>query len=315
MDEELNKLKAAVNLVEYAAGMGYWVDKSKSCTRTTVMRHDNGDKIVLSRGNKHWIYFSARDDRDNGTIIDFIQKRQGQNLGQVKKNLREWLGKPQPERVEAKYKKADARPRDVKSVQRYLQSTTQINDTTYLQSRYITPETIFGPRFDGTIRQDRRGNAVFMHRNLEGFCGAELKNNGFTGCPKDSQKGVWHSRLYKEDRRLILCESGIDNLSYHTLHGEPNDRHISLGGNFGPDQQELVRRAINKMPPGSCIVAAFDNDNEGRKYSRIIEAMVPGSMNFKRDIPCCKDWNEDLKNIHETETAPEQTKKPSMQRV
>lgn len=77
MDQELNELKAGVNLVEYAASVGYWVYKAKSCRRSTVMRHDNGDKIVFSSGSKCWIYFSARDDQDNGTIVDFIQKRGG----------------------------------------------------------------------------------------------------------------------------------------------------------------------------------------------------------------------------------------------
>ena len=33
-----------------------------------------------------------RDDTDNGSIIDFVQKRQGMNLGQVRRELRGWLG-------------------------------------------------------------------------------------------------------------------------------------------------------------------------------------------------------------------------------
>lgn len=313
MDQELNDIKAAVNLVEYAASQGYWVDKAKSCRRTTVMRHDNNDKIVLSRGSKWWIYFSTRDDKDNGTIIDFIQKRQGQNIGQIKQQLRAWLGRPEPQRVEHKFKALTNAKRDREAVRRYIQSTTPITDTAYLKSRHIPPEVIFGPRFDGTIRQDRRGNTVFLHRNTTGFCGAELKNVGFTGCPKDSLKGIWHSRLYEQDNRLVLCESGIDNLSYHVLHGDPNDRYISLAGNFSPEQQQIVKRAIDKMPPQSCIVAAFDNDREGHKYSETIESMVPPDKIFQRDIPISKDWNDDLKATRENNN-PAQIQRPSMQR-
>jgi len=39
------------------------------------MRHPDGDKIVIARNDTSgaWVYFSVRDDRDNGTIIDFLQ--------------------------------------------------------------------------------------------------------------------------------------------------------------------------------------------------------------------------------------------------
>jgi len=39
------------------------------------MRHRDGDKIVIARNDTSgaWVYFSVRDDRDNGTIIDFLQ--------------------------------------------------------------------------------------------------------------------------------------------------------------------------------------------------------------------------------------------------
>jgi hypothetical protein len=315
VDQELNELKASVNLVEYAAGQGYWVDKAKSSKRTTVMRHDNDDKIVIYHQTKYWWYFSARDARDKGTIIDFIQNRQGLNLGQVKSRLRDWLGHPQPERVDRKYKDLNAGKRDVQAVQRYIQSTKPISDTEYLESRHIGPDTIFGPRFDGTIKQDRRGNTVFLHRNCQGLCGAELKNHGFTGCPKDSVKGVWHSNLKADDNRLILCEAGIDNLSYHILHGKDRDRHISTAGNFSAEQQKIVKLAIEKMPSGSHIVAAFDNDNQGEKYAQTIAGMVPDDKQYHRHSPVNKDWNDDLKTMYESNKRQSFTQRPSMMRV
>lgn len=315
MDEELSSLKASVNLVEYAAAQGYWVDKAKSSRRSTVMRHDNGDKIVISYGSKCWMYFSSRDTADNGTIIDFIQNRQGINLGRIKSRLRDWLGRPQPVRIETKYKNLQTGKKDPQAVQRYIQGTRPISDTSYLQSRHIGDDTIYGKRFGGTIRQDRRGNTVFLHRNLEGYCGAELKNKNFTGCPKDSVKGIWHSRMQRGDRRLVICESGIDNLSYHILHGTEHDLHVSLAGNFSPEQKELVNRVIQKMPAASTIVAAFDNDAEGRKYSQIIKTMVPEDKIFERHTPKTNDWNADLKGRNESREQPALTHRPSMMRV
>ncbi len=314
MDQELNDLKAKTDLVEYAAGQAYWVDKDKSCKRSTVMRHDNGDKIVASKGANCWIYFSPRDRSDNGTIIDFIQKRQGLNIGQVKQHLRNWLGEPRPELVSKKYKNT-VKPRDVKSVERYIKGTKPIQNTRYLQSRGITPAVIHGKRFSGTIRQDRRGNSVFLHRNTSGLCGAELKNYNFTGCPEHSQKGVWHSNLRPDDDRLILCESSIDNLSYHILHGTSKDRHISTAGEYSPEQQAIIKRAIDKMPAGSRIVAAFDNDEKGEKYAEMIKAMVAEDKNFIRHSPTRKDWNDDLKVKSKENNTARLNNRPSMRRV
>ncbi len=41
-----------------------------------------GDKIVVKRdADGHMVYFSVRDDSDNGSIIDFVQKCRGQACG------------------------------------------------------------------------------------------------------------------------------------------------------------------------------------------------------------------------------------------
>ena len=75
---ELGELKSSINLTEYAASLGYLMDRRASSRNSVVMRHGNGDKIVIARGHDaHWIYFSVRDDTDNGTIVDFVQHRKG----------------------------------------------------------------------------------------------------------------------------------------------------------------------------------------------------------------------------------------------
>ena len=63
---------------------------------TSVMRHPvSDDKVIIKRGmDGHYVYFSVRDDRDNGSIIDFVQFRQRLSLGAVRKELRPWIGQP-----------------------------------------------------------------------------------------------------------------------------------------------------------------------------------------------------------------------------
>src|SRR6204780_3339900 len=97
MDEtELESFKKNIDLRAYAAGQGYQLDTKSSWRGSSVMRHPvSDDKVIIKRGmDCHYVYFSVRDDRDNGSIIDFIQFRQGSSLGAVRKELRPWIGQP-----------------------------------------------------------------------------------------------------------------------------------------------------------------------------------------------------------------------------
>ncbi len=94
---ELETFKTDINLTEYAAAQGYEINRKESSRNSVIMRRPSGDKIIIARGHdRHWIYFTVRDDRDNGSIIDFIQHRKGLSLGEVRKELRPWAGQGMP---------------------------------------------------------------------------------------------------------------------------------------------------------------------------------------------------------------------------
>ena len=95
-DAELNSFKTSIDLRAYAAGQGYQLDAKASWRGTSVMRHPlSNDKVIIKRGmDGHFVYFSVRDDRDNGSIIDFVQNRQRLSLGAVRKELRPWINQP-----------------------------------------------------------------------------------------------------------------------------------------------------------------------------------------------------------------------------
>src|SRR5258708_1470347 len=95
MDSELESFKSSIDLRPYAAAQGYQLDRKESSRGSAVMRHANGDKIIIKRDvDGHHVYFSVRDERDNGTIIDFARNRKGLSLGAVRKELRQWSGRP-----------------------------------------------------------------------------------------------------------------------------------------------------------------------------------------------------------------------------
>jgi len=72
-DAELERFKCEIDLRAYAVDQGYAYDRAESWRGSSVMRHEGtGDKIIIKRDwDGHYVYFSVRDDADNGSIIDF----------------------------------------------------------------------------------------------------------------------------------------------------------------------------------------------------------------------------------------------------
>jgi hypothetical protein len=95
MDDELNSFKRDIDLRAYAASQGYQLDRKESWHGSSVMRHPaTDDKVIIKRSSDGvYIYFSVRDEQDNGSIIDFVQNRTHMSLGAVRKELRPWIGK------------------------------------------------------------------------------------------------------------------------------------------------------------------------------------------------------------------------------
>ena len=270
-DFELEQFKTGINLSEFAAARGYTLDRRESSRNSAVMRHPDGDKIIVARyENGTWIYFSVRDYRDNGSVIDFLQNRGGGSLGEVRKTLRAWGGLPSP----ASGAQVPTFARDLLPVSRDRARVLQDWETAracvvfpYLTGRGLPPKVLSLPRFAGCVRKDRRDNALFPHYDKEGLCGFEIKNQGFTGFAPGGMKGLWHSKAKSTDRVLVLTESAIDALSFHVIHGMDDARYMSTGGKLNPQQPVLLRGAMEKMAEGATLVLGFDNDKDGDKLA------------------------------------------------
>ena len=301
-DTELESFKNGIDLRAYAAAQGYQLDRKESWRGSSVMRHPNGDKIVIKRGSDgHYVYFSVRQDNDNGSIIDFVQHRQRLSLGAVRKELRPYIGMPSSRlpdfpslpktskdrlRVETEYAKMEDAPRHP-----------------YLENERALPASLLElERFAGRVRMDARGNAVFPHFDQEGLCGYEIKNKGFTGFAAGGTKGLWFSRPLPDDNRLVFSESAIDALSHAVLFPDEHARYASIGGKPNPVQPELIRAAVARMPSGSEIVAAMDADADGAKLAGVVRQAVELSgrddLRFVVQEPFgFKDWNDQLRAI------------------
>jgi hypothetical protein len=299
--EELEAFKKNIDLRAYAAGLGFELDRKESSRGSSVMRHATGDKIIISRKlDGHFTYWSPRDDGDRGTIIDFVARRKGLNLGAVRKELRPFIGGS----ITAlpTYSTLSPTSKDRLHVEMEFSKMHDALRHPYLENeRGITAELLSQERFAGRIRIDAsRGNAVFPHFDQNGLCGFEKKNAGFTGFSSGGTKGLWLSNSFPTDERLVFCESAIDALSHALLFPTGTARYASLGGKLNPSQPELIRAAIARMPADAEIVAAMDADQAGRDLAEIVGRAV--ALSGRADI-CfriqepngAKDWNDLLR--------------------
>lgn len=314
-DEELERMKKEIDLRAYAsARLGYELSKRESSRGSAVMRHpESHDKIIIKLGTDgHWQYYSVRDDRDNGTIIDFVQFRRKLNLGDVRKELRPWLGQsPLPGPIFPALSKTEKDRGKVEAAFFVMRDST--NGHPYLEHRRgISVRTITQSRFNGRIRMDKRGNAVFPHFDADGLSGYELRNVNFKGFSSGGRKSLWLSHEFPDDRCLVFCESAIDALSYAELFPDEHTRYASVGGKLNPPQAELIRSAAARMPHGAEVVAAMDADDEGRKLAAIVEKAVEltgrADLGFRLEEPSgFKDFNDQLQALRPGSPAPRPT--------
>jgi len=273
-ESELEVFKTKIDLRQFAVSLGYEMDRRESWRGSTVLRR-GPDKIVVKRNrNGHYVFFSVRDDSDNGTLIDFLQRRQNLSLGAVRQILRPWIGQsttspqfPELEPTSPDRMRVESEYRRMVNAHRYL----------YLeQDRYLPAVVLSSPRFAGRVRIDRRGNTVFPHFDNAGLCGYEIKNRGFTGFATGGEKGLWFSHTRPGDRRLIIAEGAIDALSHAVLFPDAEDqtRYASLGGKPNSKQPGLLQATIAMLPEGSEVVAAFDADEAGRMLVEVVRRAV-----------------------------------------
>jgi hypothetical protein len=300
-DPELEQFKTAIILPAYAAAQGYRLDRKKSSRNSAVMRHPaSNDKISIKRGaDGHYEWFSWRTNA-GGTIIDFVRHLRGLNLGEIRKELRPWIGEPPVPVPEFPALQKTEKNR-IEVAARFARMKDASAGHPYLEGERTLPSSLLAhERFAGRIRIDARGNAVFPHFDADGLCGYEIKNSGLTGFASGGTKGLFMSHERPDDNSLIFCESAIDALSYAALFPDDHARYASLGGKLNREQPRLIKSAISRMPQQARIVAATDADEDGAKLAAEIHKafLLAGreDLTFVRDEPQgFKDWNDELR--------------------
>lgn len=302
-DPEWNIFKTAIDLRAYAVSEGYVIDRKESWRGSAVMRHANGDKIIVSRqADGHYTFFSVRHDGDSGTIVDFIKHRKQLSLIAIRGELRGWVGTPV--RALPQLPELVSTTKDRAAIQARYYSMSLAPRHPYLERERCLPVMALQHwRFGGRIKIDRYSNAVFPHFDADGLCGYELRNSDFKGFSSGGTKGLWLSKTSATDRRLVVCESAIDAISHAVLFPDANTRYVSVGGKLNRVQPHLICAQLTRLPPGSEIVAAMDADLGGEQLTEAIRRACSGVAvhTFRRQRPDGhKDWNDQLRALRKS---------------
>jgi hypothetical protein len=296
--------------MELALANGYSCNRSKGM-KWPVLESNAGDRIIIinPKSSSNQGYFNPQDDRDRGTLINFVGNRLGnifpqdrslsreQNINSV---LYQWLNLPFRERLVSS--KIMGMSKHGQIVEESLFSPAllkPLRDMDYLKSRGIEESTLKSPCFQGKILQCRIGNffniAFPYQETIDGkYVGAEVRNHQFKRHLRGSLRtsSVWVSNIPVRVKRLIICESAIDCLSYFQIKGEMDDVYISFGGSITNGQLQTINNLVKQLPLEITflVIIAVDNDKMGRDYAKKILKAIPVAI---VDYPEGKDYNED----------------------
>ncbi|QKG59053.1 toprim domain-containing protein (plasmid) [Hymenobacter sp. BRD128] len=301
---ELDHFKRDIDLVRYATERHGYTVTAEGKNGQWHNLEKGGEKLLVSsgKGQEYPLYKNLHDERDAGTIIEFAQARgegrngPGLNLGEVRKELRTYLGEVGPE-VAARpvplqfpeRQQAPALPlsgseeeRREALIRQVLGADRGLTDRSYLHSRHITNETIDNPAFQQRIftsQENKHHNTAFPYYNETGIAQVSSKNQE-PGAPKWDRfiegmpkEGVWVSKPTEGPNtkvdRIVVSESPIDSLSYHQLNhraGSPNTLYVATGGTPTEKQAELIQRIIDRQQPRE-VALANDRDPSGVRYN------------------------------------------------
>ena len=294
-DLTFQQIKERVEMPEMLAHYGYQLKKGENLGKGKWHVFEGDDTLVVFKGRGNdWMYFNTQDDRDKGSVVDWmrnrvssgriagIEQKPGRNLWQsVNDHFREYLNLPESARSKLDLTPISPMVQGERFTNIYTQNCRPLEDTSYLESRGITKTTLENPQFAGRILNQfhtaqKEGmppityvNTAFPARYEDRVVALEVKGPNFKGQAADSDfsRSLWLSKQPegKAATQLIVSESAIDTLSYAQLN--PNDCAIyaSTSGNLTQNKIFEMKRVM-EAEKLSTVKSLFDNDTQGHHF-------------------------------------------------
>ncbi|MBO3273119.1 biofilm formation regulator BssR [Hymenobacter defluvii] len=319
------QVKREINLVDLALTLGYEHNREKSGPNMEKGKfhvfdyrgNKNLDQIIISKSpSGDYMYFNRQNDRDKGSVIDFIKFRlenplidgirptPGKSIwGSVIDNARQFMNLPPEQRRTSENLQKTIAPieRGDQYIPNFLAKTTPLTDTKYLNCRGISNETLQNPLFENTVRNHvhegigkndkpyKFVNTAFLQSHKNNIVGLEIKAQGFMGQAANSLNSAawWLSNNTPRTNSLIVTESGIDSLSHYQLKKPENTMYASGSGELTDNKIFELKRVIQDKGIKN-VKLGFDNDEQGHLFDTKMIAGLAAAINpmtIERNMP------------------------------
>lgn len=307
--KELDELRREVSCVLVLEKAGFRLDREATAQRSArnlKFRRDN-EAIIVNHDGKGW--WDPKGD-GRGDVFKLVQHLDSsKNLGHVRRELRELIGKSPTLEVAERTSGASDRPRRDPAELWNRRSAPQDGTAAW---RYLTEERglpgsiVAAAGRQGALREGPNGTAWFGHRDAGGqFTGMEMRGPEYKGF---STGGIG-KRLFgfrgdegtEPARRLVVTEAAIDALSFAAMDRfQKGSLYTSTGGGMSPESEANLMQVMATVAkqPDARLVIAVDNDRQGHVYAAKLAVMAEKvglwSGRISPKTPG-NDWNEVLR--------------------
>ena len=243
------------------------------------------DRIVLQMAREPVTYFNRNDSQDKGLFFMYLMKRNINFYRAVQAGLEIVNGLGYMENTPMKV-------RSSKAVRKSLEENFNIvplRNSNYLRlQRGISKTTLNSPIFKGRIYNayptvengyqfaniafpkydlnDHPQNYILYNKSFRSSRENRIKKFRLVLNQKDHF--LFYSNPIKHPSKIIVAESGIDLLSYHELHGGPDNFYVSFSGNVYQKKLEFFGQLTEDYlkSNGVSLASIMDNDIKGFEF-------------------------------------------------
>ncbi|MCK0133398.1 DUF3991 domain-containing protein [Arenibacter sp. S6351L] len=278
----ISKINTEANFPMHLHQNGYKLIKKSA--GSMEFKNDN-DRIVLQMAREPVTYFNRNDSQDKGLFFMYLMKRNINFYKAVQAGLEIVNGLGYMENTPMKV-------RSSKVVRKSLEENFNIvplRNSNYLRlQRGISKTTLNSPIFKGRIYNayptvengyqfaniafpkydlnDHPQNYILYNKSFRSSRENRIKKFRLVLNQKDHF--LFYSNPIKHPSKIIVAESGIDLLSYHELHGGPDNFYVSFSGNVYQKKLEFFGQLIEPYLKTNTVsmVSIMDNDVKGFEF-------------------------------------------------